>query len=421
MHRRTNSPSLPAGQMPAWLRRPARNEQGVAMAAVALLGGFLVLLTVVVAARTMAESRSVSGDRSWEQAIHVAESGVDQALFDLNERNPVNQPSPGTPLDSKDEVVAAAAAFPVVATPEGEVVSFTNDDETAVYSVGYTPNRADAAKVRAVEVEVSWATFGFPKRALTANGDVKLNTNGGFKTEPSPPHEASVHSNGNIDGGGTDVDGDLSAVGIVNGGNPYGTSTSGAPPAEFPPQDEVDEWQASLKAEAMTGPTVATLSGSVDAPVYVVGTVVKNGGTITVNGPGVVYIEGDLQLGGKAKMINNGATIAVVGTIDMTGQTLYEVKGDPALAGLVSFSTNPEAIKIAGQGTSKSQGFVYAANGGIKVTGDAEFVGGLVAKGPVQVSGNGGIVYPADLSVDVGPRGDVILGDQLEVGVSSEL
>ena len=418
-----NNAKQPLGP-PSW-RRLLGDDRGIAMALVTLLGGFMVLTAMLVAARTMAENRAVGQDRSWEQAIHVTETGVDQLLFDLDQSNSVNVAPAGTPLNTKAEVVAAAAAFSAAVTPGGEVVTFTNGAGDKAFAVGYTPDRATAnAKARVVEVEVSFSSsggvFSFPNGALAAGGDIWMTGNAGTYTDPSTEHQASVHANGNFNGTGNhNVDGDITAVGTVIGGNAYGVKMGGVPPMPFPTQQQIDDWQADLLAEAMTGPTLTSLSGTVIAPAYVSGNFkLKGNNTVTLQGPGVIYVDGNLELSGNSQMTNNGVILATAGTYKISGNSTYEVTS-PETAGLVSFSTSTEALTLTGNGSAATQGFAYAPNGGAKITGNGAFYGSVVAGNDMTITGNGGVIYPADLNTNltIGPPtpGGVTVGAQREL------
>ena len=56
------------------------DERGMSIAAVMFLGLAVVMLTSVVAVRAFRQGGSVDGDARWEQALHVAESGLDDGL-----------------------------------------------------------------------------------------------------------------------------------------------------------------------------------------------------------------------------------------------------------------------------------------------------------------------------------------------------
>ncbi len=59
---------------------PGRREEGMAMVTVVFLGLVLMLLTAGVSARAMRQTGNTRSDAQWEQALQVAESGLDHGL-----------------------------------------------------------------------------------------------------------------------------------------------------------------------------------------------------------------------------------------------------------------------------------------------------------------------------------------------------
>jgi hypothetical protein len=207
MSERKSKKTRLGGHMPIWARSRSQDERGIAMAVVALLGGFLVLLTVVVAARTMAENRAVGVDRQWEQAIHVAESGVDQALFDLNTGGTLTEVTLSA-SPTKDEVVAAAEVVAldpaeITESPEGDVVVVKDASGDFTYAVGYTPGFDAASKrVRVVKMEYvpeilvmpDWTTDA----AFATGGDFDADSAGIQILDGSGASEAHIVAGGTV-------------------------------------------------------------------------------------------------------------------------------------------------------------------------------------------------------------------------------
>jgi hypothetical protein len=213
------------------------DDRGVAMVSVGLLGAFLVMLSIVVAMQTMQQSRSVDGDRNYEQAIHVSESGVDVALYELD---PVLDGLPDTfddpaevvgALDLSDyftvvavpddptkadiveiaEGIATTSPSAVIETPEGDVVLVAPDDGTLIlYSVGFTPSldaplRKERVTVVEYYPEISDEQWN-PELAILAEDSVKL---GGDSVV-----SGGAHSNGTMSVGGPSNLADECATGL---------------------------------------------------------------------------------------------------------------------------------------------------------------------------------------------------------------
>ncbi|MFQ5948130.1 MAG: hypothetical protein ACE5KX_04655, partial [Acidimicrobiia bacterium] len=126
------------------------DERGVAIAVVLLIGTILVLVTILGPLRGLALSNLTATDFQWEQALHVAESGVDVTLVELSGDPTYNTgdlaPTPFTdPASEKAWVIGAADAKPethVQQTPDGEYVVVKPHNADVVYAVGYAPSRA---------------------------------------------------------------------------------------------------------------------------------------------------------------------------------------------------------------------------------------------------------------------------------------
>ncbi len=210
--------------------RLRREERGLAMASVVILGAILVAISVVLVVTTASENRVVSGDRTFEQAVHVAESGIDTTLtaldpifddvpttfddvddviesLDLSDAvNMVSMPSSPTKQDVLDAAESLASAEPdtVLETPEGEVVVVGPEEGLVLYGVGFTPALDAGVRKERVVVVDYWPLVGTeawdPGVAILSDGPLTI-TGGSFIT-------GGAHTNGKMDvqGGAAIVD-----------------------------------------------------------------------------------------------------------------------------------------------------------------------------------------------------------------------
>lgn len=371
-------------------RRIAKSKRGF----IALVCLFMASVAIVMAASVASESVTRlamtrrSNDR--DRALCIAEAGTDYAVTLLK-----------TDSDfSGDSVSYGGGTFDVVVS--GGAVK-------TIQSTGSLPNGTSAV----VELQVSTgAAMQFPNGAIVARGDVDLGGQADSVTTPLGYHQASVYSNGNVAvRGQAEVDGSVNAHGTVTlDGQPsvYGGINSGAPEVEFPTRAAHDAWQDELKTTAMAGSWVnGTVKNNTtwNSPVYIDGDLkVSSQATLTILGGGVVYVKGSISLSGQSKIINSGI-LAAGGKISQAGQAQYTISGDPSRVAIVSFeenSGNSAAIQLAGQASTTPMGLVYAANGGIKLSGQGSVYGALVAAGEnsrgfVHISGQGDLHYPHDL------------------------
>ncbi len=398
------------------LRRACKGDLGAAIAQVALLGSALVMVTGVIVVRSVNSYQATQTDRGWEEALHVAESGTDDILAEMDQDPDYVEDNDlvvaaGTPLDTRDEIVTAAEKLAddkphaLIAVPEGEVVVFQKEGEEVLLAVGFSPSKDAVDRTeRVVKTEFIYeygGTHSFPAAAMVAGGNVTVTGNGKTKTQPSPPHEASIYTNGSFNGNGNaEVDGDITAVGSATGGTAAGEITQGAEPVELPEPEALTVWRDGLIAEAQASGMRGPISSSavVNASIYVNGDIMLGSGdTLVINGPGVVFVKGSILMSGQSRIVNNGAILASDGPIHMSGQASYEVGSNPSAAAIVTFSDSPEALVLTGGASGSAQGIAYAPNGGAMLAGNGTYVGAILAGGEVNMVGNGTLIYPEGL------------------------
>lgn len=368
------------------------NRGSVAVVCLAMMS-IVMVITLAITAESVTRLAITRHNIERNQAQCIAEAGVDYGIAMVK----ANASYAGT----GGSVEYGDGSFTVVVSSSG--------GQRIIASTGISDEGAEATVQASVD---SGAGMNFPNGAIVANGDVNLGGQADCFTTPSNQHQASVHANGNASiHGQAEVDGDASAHGTVtmNGqADVWGDVTSGAPRVSFPDAAAHEAWMNELKAEAMAGTTKSgNISGNVvwNTPVYVNGNLsLSSKATLTIVGGGIVYVKGSISVSGQAKMYNSGILVAE-GKISQSGQSQYVATGSLTKIGLVSFDQNSggnHAISITGQGSSVPMGLVYAAYGGIKVSGQGDVYGALVAAGAngagsVQISGQGDLYYPVDL------------------------
>ena len=195
------------------------DQRGAAIAMVLLIGSVLVVLTGVVVTRGMRQMGTTSGDARWEQALNVAEAGMEYAI---NERNVDSEYTTGETVptfadrtEEREWAIAAAAGNPVVATPEGEFAVIVAESDQVLYSVGYVPARgAEGVRTRVVRREYETARFT-AANGLLVGGDADLEAN--TIVDVPDGENATVYVNGEVTVGvNTVVDGCvLSSVTVI--------------------------------------------------------------------------------------------------------------------------------------------------------------------------------------------------------------
>jgi hypothetical protein len=224
-----------------FMRRRLADEQGIAMVSVVGMSAILFAIAAIVMTRNISDYNQVRGDRRFEQAIQVADSGVDHTLYKVGalpsyttgEDLPEEYKSPGAdPAAEQAWVLEEVADNPLVTTPEGQWATIRPFDFDVIYSVGYVPTRANPFKIRIIRAQYDYAPF-VPSTAILTNGNLTL---GGNATITGAG--GSVHANGNviIQGSSVTVEGYESASGsICQGCDPTNPDSGpGKPRREVP-------------------------------------------------------------------------------------------------------------------------------------------------------------------------------------------
>jgi len=200
----------------------AGRDAGMAVVAVIFLGLALMLLTSVVSLRSLRQTGNTRSDAQWEQALQVAESGLDHglALVNLDAAFTTGETMPEaftSPEAERAWVVAAAdarASAGVAVTSEGQYVIVRPTNSTAVFAVGFVPSReASDRRVRVVQAQLGSAELvgGWKARyGVLTGGPVQFIGNPLIFSGSA----VGVHSNGFLEvGGSTFIDGCMSSSG----------------------------------------------------------------------------------------------------------------------------------------------------------------------------------------------------------------
>lgn len=194
--------------------------------------------------------------------------------------------------------------------------------------------------------------------------------------------------------------------------------------AYFAPASTMDaygsDWQSKSKGAGSTQLTgnqdtssvpkdAVTGKATITTPAFIDGDLTVSAGTLLRVRPGssnpsnnVLYVKGDIKNLGLFE--NLGVTVVVLGKYSDTGNSEYRLSTQDSIysslgkvsekAALISLADDAEAFKFTTNSTSRT-GLIYAAKGGIKITGNPEFTGMLLAGG----TGSNG-------NIDIDPAND---------------
>jgi len=411
------------------MRSRFRDDRGMAVMAVMILGMALVLVTSVVVMRSVRQSGNAIGDARWEQTLNVAESGLDDGLARVYE-DPTfttGEQRPDYFADSsaeKDWVVAVADARPsddVVATPQGEYVVVRPANTAAVYSVGYSPSRDDPQRrVRAVRAEIGSAQVagGWSTRyAVLSGGNLEFNGN------PTVLSGAivGVHANGFLDvGGSTFIDGCMSSSGgsLIKGSvsqDPWCVPAGDQAPVAVPVVDPRSLWHYSMYdlcplGKVRAGPAHPTMGHTATNVPCSGATIVSDAAAQPFNGwrfqgccdpklgarwrnesnagfPGVFYVyQGSASVPANAGV--PGAPWRVTIIAEGSGSCPGIVGGDITISGSSAMAPHESAMNL-----------LLAAGRDIDISGGSPLLEGLIAAHEqVEVTGGADGIETAYLS-----------------------
>lgn len=369
------------------------------MVSVVAMSAILFAIAAIVMTRNFSDYNQVRSDRRFEQAIQVADSGVDHTLFKVGANPGYTTGDPDVPDFAGDKaaeeawVLLNAGNNPVVITPEGEWATIRPSNADVIYSVGYVPTRANPFKVRIIRAAYDYAPF-VPSTAILTDGNLQL---GGDATITGAG--GSVHANGNvtITGNSAHVDGYVSASGIYTPGGTVGdaaNSGGGKPKREVPLVDPrenyaLSEYDLCPDGQIRTGPS------------YWVGDYPPNtsstpcGGTIIPSlYRGWTFQGTDASKGAKWKYNDqtpyNGVYYIYQGSAEITGNPGLPPPGQPWVVTILAEANPSSAGEEAGDCPHVHVGGDIDAQGGGDVRPYNPEGLHLIAGRDLQMSGNPG-------------------------------
>ncbi|NNC93175.1 MAG: hypothetical protein HKN80_11870 [Acidimicrobiia bacterium] len=229
------------------VRELVHGEDGVAIITVSLVGVAVAGILAVLAVNTLRNLRESREERQIGEVLVLAESGLDQAVFELNDDNEfaTTGAMPGG-LDAaaeEDWVIAEAADLPTTAGENGEYVIIKPAGTDVVYSVAYVPDRTTlGAQVRVLKADllVEPPTPGspyLPSRGFSSGGNLAVGDSSSAGVHGTV---GGVHANGILAQGGSAT---ITGCATAFGSNDFAaTNPPGCPPATgyYEPVPEVE-------------------------------------------------------------------------------------------------------------------------------------------------------------------------------------
>lgn len=217
-----------------------RDERGVAIAIVMLVGVALVIVSSVMIARGFRQLVNTSNDEHWDNALFAAEAALDDGLviLDYDFDFTTGETLPGAVLGTETErewAITAADALSesqLVTVPDGQYALVRPDNADVLFAVGFAPSRADTERrVRVVRATIEGNPWEYViEHALLVGDDVELTGNSTIN-DSNDNDGASVHANGSvIESGSYAVEGCMTATLSTR------SASSKCPPSPMPPE-----------------------------------------------------------------------------------------------------------------------------------------------------------------------------------------
>ena len=294
------------------------NQKGIALLTVLIFIFLMVTFVVALLAMTGNDIKISAIQRDSTKAFYQAESGIEQALYNLNVgdedilhwRPGQNPPEPYTklPFNSSEyyEVTIEDIGDTGAEPPE------LPEDKIRIISTGIlTPVGVEHSRKRSIEViaVIGWNTDVTYKYAVLSEKVILVNGSG----PDMPIIEGGIHSNDSIEVNGHFADGyddEATASGETNDlDETEDGEFTDVEPIDIPPVD-----YAMLEAEAFVN---GTIYGSVEEPLGV--TLDKNSPPWPSPGEeeGIQFIYGDLR-------VKEGVKVHITGAIVVTGNIIFD-------------------------------------------------------------------------------------------------
>ncbi len=395
---------LPSQKLPDFPTSP-QNQPGFV-----LLVGILVVTVIIIFSagqfgRVANFVRQGSNKVVQQQAVNLAEAGVDYAIWQLNE-------NAGNWFGSGVEItVGTTGTFFVTVTNESANIK-------NVVATGYVPNSTSPRQKSTVKTQVVIDT-----ETISFNYAVQVG-NGGVRMENSATIIGTVYSNktgGNsIEGYNTTViEGDAYASGTITSPRPAvtGTKYENRPQSGFPTVD-YDYWKqaaqdgGTIDCSLTPGECSITTNKTIGPKKYAGNLTISNGAIVTMNGP--LYVTGIFDLKNdntKLKLSDsfgsNGSVLITDGqVIVQNGASVLPTSSTPKGYILV-VTTSTDLDKAINIKNSGNNAVFYALDGGALIENDDISVTAIVAK-QLNIKNNARLTYEeglADSQFSTGPGG----------------
>jgi hypothetical protein len=394
-----------------------RDQRGVALP-MALLA-LLILSTLVISFALLATSEPLiaTNQKMVAQARAVAESGLEQAIWALNN---AGSPTPATlpsPYDGGTDIAISNSSGTQIGVARVTVTPGTNTNERNVVSVGWVPTNTPKAARQKIQATVFKFIFNgnAPPASLTVQGQINITGNTNIDSRPD---QSCGAKDGTWSVGSTAVGGSGSVYG-ADGNNTAGQSApsgitdvkQNVPTSAFAPFILKNQDLNTLKAMAKAAGTYYSGAG--------VSSLTFNAGNSLPNG--IIFIDTVSGLnvdvnGANTTLTSDLASVSIHGNAPADPSGIF--RGMIIVAGTLSIS-----------GDFHGRGLVYAVNDLVYTgTGTGLIEGAVMSQNIRDISsttidtntgGNSSIIYNCGYASN--PGGQMPQGFTVQPGTYKEV
>lgn len=295
-----------------------RHDSGQILVIAILFLAIIVITSIALFGLISFFTRNSQIGLAKEQALHLAEAGVDKAVWSLN--------TTGSSYTGEQATALGPGEFSVTLTNVG---LYTKDVE----STGFIPNSQVATAQRTVKARIALGTEEISFRYATQIGE------GGLDMRSNSEINGNAYSNGNIVGASnTQINGDAFANGTISSPDPdvTGTKQEGAPDIPLPVID-LDYWRG--EANTNNDPIIGdhTINNSQNfGPRKIQGnlTITGNNTKVTLTGP--IHVTGNFTMNSNTDLAidesfgSAGTVVVVDGSITINSNVeIFATSADP--------------------------------------------------------------------------------------------
>lgn len=409
------------------LRPRARGTppRGSILVIVLILLAGLAVISLGLSMVAMSSSRYTESTVDRQQALMLAEAGLNAALCELNASKDISgEGAIGYATEQWDRhqsYVAWMGAGSTPPSPPPASPPLNADGTYTIWGRGLIQNKA--MPVTRTVVGVAGQTSGgsmpcgaFGKDYMRAVGTVDTDSYESAKgsyaatksnSSGSVGSNGPVSANGNVKVNGDAKPGPGQLVNLVGGAVVSGSTAPYESPVPTP-----DPIIPAIPPTAVVLPTAAP--GTINAGTYRIDSFTLQGNAskvLTFKGKVVLYVTGSLAIRGQASMLidaSPGSSLTIYqtgsGNIDLGGGGLVNATSNPNNFKLLSTSTG--SISIGGN--SAFYGVAYAPKAAVTLRGTSDFYGAVLGK-TMDMNGTFGFHYDKSISMKEIPGRFILL------------